>query len=305
MALAPKQLRPYQVRLVTDVSRATEDVLVEQPTGSGKTVEIVTLVAMHLGQRFTHAVISAPQEQIEQGFTNRPDYDTVAFPDRQGVAVPLIQVPQSLIKGARESKLGSVNRVIQYIRQSGPLDHAFACTHAALNQITPDDLPEDLTGRALFIDEAHHASADGLSEIVTLWRERGGQLFFFTATPYRGDGRPVKLEGMRVFRRSLAEHMAEGFAPRHLESEIVALGQPGDTVTAGQFTGEEAPPSSYVDGLIAAICRRWLEDGKPKAIVRVPPMQGGTQRRTGQPSDGSLLFAGGQGSRCHRNQCSG
>src|SRR2546425_5386767 len=66
MESTTKQLRDYQVRLVTDVCRATEDVLVEQPTGSGKTVQIVTLVAMHLGQRFSHAVISAPQEQIEQ-----------------------------------------------------------------------------------------------------------------------------------------------------------------------------------------------------------------------------------------------
>jgi hypothetical protein len=32
--------------MVTAVCRATEDVLVEQPTGSGKTVQIVTLVAM-------------------------------------------------------------------------------------------------------------------------------------------------------------------------------------------------------------------------------------------------------------------
>src|SRR5437763_7956757 len=85
-------LRPYQVRLVTDVCRATGDILVEQPTGSGKTVQIVTLVAMHLGRRFTHAVISAPQEQIEQGFVKR-DYDTVAFPDSQGMAVPLIKAP--------------------------------------------------------------------------------------------------------------------------------------------------------------------------------------------------------------------
>jgi hypothetical protein len=54
-----------------------------------------------------------------------------------------------------------------------------------------------------------------------------------------------------------------------------AGGEPGDAITAAQFTGEEAPPSSYFDGLVAAICRRWLEDGKPKAIVRVPPMQGG------------------------------
>jgi hypothetical protein len=90
-----------------------------------------------------------------------------------------------------------------------------------------------------------------------------------------GDGRPVRLDGMRAFRRSLAEHMAEGFAPRQLESEIVALGQPGDAITAAQFTGEEAPPSSCFEGLIAALVRRWSEDGQPKAIIRVPPMQGG------------------------------
>src|SRR3954447_17190429 len=56
MEPATKKLRPYQVRLVTDVGRATEDVLVEQPSGSGKTVQIVTPVAMHLGRRFSHAV---------------------------------------------------------------------------------------------------------------------------------------------------------------------------------------------------------------------------------------------------------
>jgi superfamily II DNA or RNA helicase len=274
MGETTKRLRPYQVRLVTDVCRTSDDVLVEQPTGSGKTVQIVTLVAMQLGRRFSHAVISAPQEQIEQGFVQR-DYQTIAFPVCPGVAVAPILAPAALIKGARESKLGSVKRVIHYLRQPGPLDHAFACTHAALNRLTPDDLPADLSGKALFIDEAHHASADGLTQIVTLWRERRGQLFFFTATPYRGDGRPVRLDGMRSYRRSLAEHMAEGFAPGRLESEIVALGQPGDAITAGQFTGEEAPPSSYFDGLVAAICRRWLEDGKPKAIVRVPPMKGG------------------------------
>src|SRR5436305_2003616 len=134
-----KELRPYQVRLVTDVCRAAGDVLVEQPTGSGKTMQIVTLVAMHLGRRFTHAVIAA--------------------------------------------------------------------------------------------------------------------------TPYRGDGRPVALEGMRLLRRSLAEHMAEGFGPRHLDSEVVALGRPGDAITAGQFTGEDAPPPSYFDGLVAAICRKWVDDG--------------------------------------------
>jgi hypothetical protein len=143
--------------------------------------------------------------------------------------------------------------------------------------LAPERLPEDLSGKALFIDEAHHASADALSEVVALWQERGGQLYFFTATPYRGDGRPVALDSMRLYRRSLAEHMAEGFAPRHLESEIVALGRPGDAITAGQFTGEDAPPPDYFDGLVTAICRKWVDDGKPKAIVRVPPMRGGSE----------------------------
>src|SRR5258708_4546155 len=212
------------------------------------TVQIVTLVAMRLGQRFTHAVISAPQEQIEQGFVKR-DYQVIAFPDCPGAAVPLIQVPQALIKGARESRLGSVKRVIHYLRQPGPLDHAFACTHAALNHLTGEDLPDDLTGKALFIDEAHHASADGLSQLVALWRERGGQLFVFTATPYRGDGRAVRLAGMRAFRRSLAEHLAEGFAPRHLESEIVALGQPGDAITAGPVSPARGRARSPFAGL--------------------------------------------------------
>src|ERR1700734_4138339 len=114
-----KTLRDYQEKLVFNVCRATEDVLVEQPTGSGKTVQVVTLVAMHLGKRFSHAVISAPQEQIEQGFVKR-DYGIVVFPERSGVAVPSIRVPKHTILGARDSKVGSVKRIIQYLRQPAP-----------------------------------------------------------------------------------------------------------------------------------------------------------------------------------------
>src|SRR5262249_53872523 len=193
--------------------------------GSGKTMQIVTLVAMQLGRRFTHAVISAPQEQIEHGFVQR-DYQRVAWSSAAGVAVPSVEVPEELIWGARQSQLGSVKRLLAYLRQAAPVDHALACTHAALNHLSAADLPDDLSGKALFLDEAHHASADGLSEVISAWRERGGQLLLFTATPYRGDGRPVALPGMRLFRRSLAEHMAEGVAPRHLDREIVALGDP-------------------------------------------------------------------------------
>jgi hypothetical protein len=102
-------LRPYQVKLVTDVCRTTGDVLVEQPTGSGKTLQIVTLVAMHLGRRFTHALIAAPQEQIEHGFVHR-DYQGVAWSLHDGVAVPTLEVPEEIILPARKSDLGSVRQ---------------------------------------------------------------------------------------------------------------------------------------------------------------------------------------------------
>lgn len=281
MTTTCKTLRSYQARLITDFCRTPGDILVEQPTGSGKTVQLVTLIAMHLGRRFTHALISAPQEQIEQSFVHR-DYQRIDWSRHDGVAVPSVAVPEGIILASRKSGLGSVKQIRSYLRLSGSLDHALACTHAALNCLKPKDLPDDLTGKALFIDEAHHASADGLSQMVGSWRERGGQLFFFTATPYRGDGRPVALESMRSLRRSLAEHMDAGFAPRHLDSEIVALGNPGDSITAGQFTGEDAPPASYLDGLVSAISRKWLVDGKPKVIVRVPPMRGGSAGLVGR-----------------------
>ena len=297
-----KELRPYQVRLVTDVCRAGGDVLVEQPTGSGKTVQIVTLVAMHLGRRFTHAVIAAPQEQIEQGFVQR-DYQTVAFPDCPGVAVPAVAVPEELIWGARQSELGSVKRLIAYLRQPA-LDHALACTHAALNRLTDAALPADLSGKALFIDEAHHASADGLSQIVSIWRERGGQLFFFTATPYRGDGRPVALDGMRLFRRSLAEHMAEGFAPRHLESEIVALGQPGDA-DHGRPVHRRRGPAAVLfrrtgRGDLPPVGGGWQAEGDcPRAA------DAGRQRGPGQPPDPGPRRGGRPHARRHGNQGGG
>ena len=125
-----KTLRPYQARLVTDVCRATGDVLVEQPTGSGKTMQIVTLVAMQLGRHFTHAVIAAPQEQIEQGFVHR-DYQRVDWSQHAGVALPSVEVPEELILASRKSDLGSVKQIRSYLRLSGPLEHVLACTHAA------------------------------------------------------------------------------------------------------------------------------------------------------------------------------
>src|SRR5262245_39890013 len=112
---SPRVLRPYQARLVTDFCRAAGDVLIEQPTGSGKTMQIVTLVVMQLGRRFTHARICAPQEQIEHGFVHR-DYRRVDWTTNAGVAVPAVEVPEEIILASRKSELGSVRQIRSYLR---------------------------------------------------------------------------------------------------------------------------------------------------------------------------------------------
>ena len=271
-----KTLREYQEKLVFNVCRATGDVLVEQPTGSGKTVQIVTLVAMHLGKRFTHAVISAPQEQIEQGFVKR-DYNVVAFPERPGVAVPSIQVPKQTDPGGARQQTARLREA--HPRLPSRSRPARPCLRLHARRLEPHHRRRP-AGRPHRQGPLHRRSPPRLGRRPVANRDAVARARRPTVLLH-GDAlsrrRPAG-EARRhdaAYRRSLAEHMAEGFAPRHLDSEIVALGQPGDAITAAQFTGEEAPPASYFEALVAAICRRWRDDGKPKAIVRVPPMQGG------------------------------
>ena len=59
--------RPYQEKLFLQVKyhlANNGDALIEQPTGSGKTFEIVALSAALFKTKFSHIVIAAPQLQI-------------------------------------------------------------------------------------------------------------------------------------------------------------------------------------------------------------------------------------------------
>jgi hypothetical protein len=58
---------------------------------------------VRIADAILHLFVSAPQEQIEQGFVRR-DYNVVAFSERPGVAVPSIQVPKQTILGARDGR---------------------------------------------------------------------------------------------------------------------------------------------------------------------------------------------------------
>jgi hypothetical protein len=258
--------------------RRAGDALVEAPTGSGKTLLVRTLVALDLGQPggFTHAVVSCPQEQIERGFLR--DHDTsIAWPSGPA-AQPTLIAPARLFRAARNDGCGTARSIRRYLA-APERAYALACTHAALARLHEDDLPKDLKKMILIIDEAHHVPAAGLSRIARMWRERGGRLVFCSATPFRNDSKPVVLPGMIHLRRSLVEHMEEGWAPRTLSSEIVALGRSMQRVKPSQLTGDTAPPKAYTKPTAKALIKKWIEDGKPKTIVRVPPGRGALVRR--------------------------
>ena len=98
---------------------------------------------------------------------------------------------------------------------------------------------------------------------------------YATATPYgRADGRNPIFDGMHRLRRSQAEHMEEGYAPRKLQNAIVTFGH--GKITARQFTGEEVTSNQKQQRELARkMVGQWEEDGRPKLIVRIPPMVGG------------------------------
>ncbi|MCO5164998.1 MAG: DEAD/DEAH box helicase family protein [Planctomycetes bacterium] len=262
----------YQAWILGRIRRS-RDVCIEAPTGSGKTLMIRTLVALDQGMPggFSHVIVAAPQEQIEQAFLGASDA-LVSWP--HGVAAqPTLRIPDRLFRAARRDGCGTRRSIQRYLAVAERA-YALVCTHSALCTLREGDLPADLTGRLLICDEAHHVPARGLSRVARLWRERGGRLLFLTATPYRTDGQAVVLDGMKLIRRSTAEHMQEGYAPRRLTSEIVAIGGRSERVLAAQFTGDRAPPDCFTAATTRTVVKKWLTDGKPKTIVRVPPGRG-------------------------------
>ena len=109
------------------------------------------------------------------------------------------------------------------------------------------------------------------------FERRGGHLHFYSATPWRQDGQRVVRPEMRLIRRSLPQHMAEGYAPRHLVHQIRVLGKRGDASSAAEFHGEKVS-ARFESRLVEALVDQFFADDQPKTIIRVPPVSGGSGR---------------------------
>lgn len=261
------RLRDYQTQVTVAVENTEDDMAVEQPTGSGKTVLIVALAARLLS-RSCKVLIAAPQEHIENCFVQR-DYSTLE------TATETIDVPPSLVLAAREN--GRCTDAVLHYLTGPPVAEALVCTHATLTRVKPPTgLPALTRQHVLVVDEAHHSSAEGLSQFVTAWRRAGGRVLFFTATAYRSDDKPVILAGMRVLRRTLSQHMEEGFAPARIETEIIGVVSDHANGGIDEFSGEELSAEETRRLIVESVVERWTKLGKPKTVIRVPSLRGGS-----------------------------
>ena len=85
----------------------------------------------------------------------------------------------------------------------------------------------------------------------------------------------MRLEGMRLIRRSLAEHMEDGdgaFAPRCLESEIVSIDVAGEC-HGGYVQRRRGSTENCQDVLVNRMVDKWEVEGRPKTIVKVPNLR--------------------------------
>lgn len=205
------ELRHYQIEqaeaLVSD-----EHVLLESPTGSGKTVTVCyAAIALHNSGK--KVIIATPLTGSVSQFD-----DTI-----RGLGGDFL--------------LGDTKNIRKSMRHRW--EKIIGCTHGAIRNAWDNSVSAE--GIYLFIDESHHAGEDQrLGEVCKEFVEAGGILKIITASPFRTDSKLYLPENYRAVRRSLFEHMRDGFAPRLVKSAIVTFPLPkvskdefkGDTVSA-------------------------------------------------------------------------
>ena len=156
MTLMKNVLRDYQIKICEKVNKAFEthrSVMMQMPTGTGKTIVLASLVKQFLNSNVDSPVLIVAHriELIEQ---------TGAFLSHFGIDYGIIA------RGKRPAK--------------------FRRVMVASVQTLSKNLDIDLSPSLVVIDEAHHALAKTYRMLWTAWPE--AKFLGLTATPYRMSG---------------------------------------------------------------------------------------------------------------------
>lgn len=274
-------LRDYQLDIYKQVDRLlrhNDQVLVIGPTGCGKTTITQAIVGMATGTKhMTHAVILAPQVQIEDGFMPSPEGKQITIPqvseDGVSILAPIqIHPARDGVRGGwmklRNDDSDSRNGALDtYLKSTNPVYDCVLTTHSTFHRWSKGR-NYSLKGRVLFVDEGHHAGeTTELGVGIKKWLKNGGKIVFITATAFRTDRNGVFDDVTARVIRTMAEHARDGkYAPKDFRLSNYNLSMEAHDIN--EATGRSLPKDTAeaAEEMVA----KWVEDGRPKTIVNVP-----------------------------------
>ena len=200
------KLRPYQERLVSQIREAlgrNRRVLVQSPTGSGKTV-MFTYIAAGLQRKSKRALIGSHRQQID---------------DQNSASLAAWSIPHGRVRAhlptlPADIHVGMIQTIVNRLDKIGPRD-------------------------LIIIDEAHHSPAGQWAKVLDY--HAFAYLLGFTATPQRLDGKGLDSQyDELIIGPSTSELIEAGYLADYrafsspLRADLSSL-----KVRAGEYRAEE------------------------------------------------------------------
>lgn len=179
-----------------DLNDEEEPVIINMPTGTGKTGVIASLLFKAI---FKRTLIVVPSDSLRKQISD----DLIDFKKYIAWGV-LPENSEQPIISRLEPKY--IDKIVEH-----DLEEQFivVATSQIFNSFQDENLKVFLNQfDRLIFDEAHHSEAPTWKKLRDNFAQRKKKIFQFTATPYRGDGK--KLEGKLIYQYSIARAFDEG-----------------------------------------------------------------------------------------------
>ena len=228
------------------------------PTAAGKTAVVQVAAARALRRRdepLRGVLVATSMEHIEDAFASAG-----AFSYRPEGASRSVRVPVSDVFWLRLRENKEIPERLASLLE-GSCKQGILTTHAQLVRCHKADvLPDDLTGWALALDEVQHCGEDqtALFAFMDAWYKGGGIVWTLTATPFRGDGRPIAPAHVQPLVFTYADLADAGILPKRITLRLLDLGVSG------------RPSGVLLDSDVQAVADLVRNAGRP-AIIQVPP----------------------------------
>ena len=274
-------------------------IVLDAPTGAGKTPTVIVTAAtmVDLG-RYDRVLVVAPYADITWNFLG---YRTITRPQRGNVVACPVDV--SSFVHIAEGGQHSVEQVLVFLTDLSPHRERMLVATTSSVLLAQKDLrfnQVDWSRCLVIVDEAHHVSSrygeeeveddlpfqeTGTGVLVSDVLDRGASVLLATATPFRtNSNEQVYPDDAPVVRVHYADLVDEGHAPRDMDLRLIGrhdqFALDMEVATVAQLEGNPKAFTAHTkSGNLSLedahkVAQRWVEDGRPKALVRIGRVSG-------------------------------